>query len=322
MPRRLQGRPWSDRVEVIEGDATRPETLPPALTGVWAAYYFIHSLSDTADYRERDMAVARGFSQAAKTAGVERIIYLGGLGDPAADLSTHLRSRQETGAALSEGGVPVTEFRAAIIVGAGSLSFEMIRHLTERLPVMVCPRWVFTRIQPIAIGDVLSYLVAALKTPESAGRVIEIGGADVVSYGDMMKGYARARGLRRLLIPVPVLTPHLSAHWVNWMTPVNAGIVYPLIEGLRNEVVVRNDTAKRIFPDIEPMGYDAALHKALASLEAGQVETSWADGLISSCGDAPAGRAEQRRGDADRASAARGRCAGRRCLRHFQRHRG
>ena len=285
--RRLQGRPWSDRVEVIEGDATRPETLPPALTGVWAAYYFIHSLSDTADYRERDMAVARGFSQAAKAAGVERIIYLGGLGDPAADLSTHLRSRQETGAALSEGGVPVTEFRAAIIVGAGSLSFEMIRHLTERLPVMVCPRWVFTRIQPIAIGDALSYLVAALKTPESAGRVIEIGGADVVSYGDMMKGYARARGLRRLLIPVPVLTPHLSAHWVNWMTPVNAGIVYPLIEGLRNEVVVRNDTAKRVFPDIEPMGYDAALHKALASLEAGQVETSWADGLISSCGDAP-----------------------------------
>ena len=155
---------------------------------------------------------------------------------------------------------------AAIIVGAGSLSFEMIRHLTERLPVMVCPRWVFTRIQPIAIGDALNYLVAALKTPESAGRVIEIGGADVVSYGDMMKGYARARGLRRLLIPVPVLTPHLSAHWVNWITPVNLGIVYPLIEGLRNEVVVRNDTAKRVFPDIEPMGYDVALPKALASL--------------------------------------------------------
>jgi uncharacterized protein YbjT (DUF2867 family) len=283
--RRLQGRPWSEKVEVVEGDATRPETLPPAMAGVWAAYYFIHSLSDTANYQERDIAVARSFSQAAKAAGVERIVYLGGLGDPAAHLSVHLRSRQETGAALAEGGVPVTEFRAAIIVGSGSLSFEMIRHLTERLPVMVCPRWVFTRIQPIAIRDVLSYLVSALRMPESAGRVIEIGGADVVSYGDMMKGYARVRGLRRLLIPVPVLTPHLSAHWVNWMTPVNAGIVYPLIEGLRNEVVVRDDTARRLFPEIEPIGYDAAVRKALASLEAGQVETSWADGLTSSCGD-------------------------------------
>jgi uncharacterized protein YbjT (DUF2867 family) len=284
--RRLQGRPWSEQVEVVEGDATRPETLPSAMAGVWAVYYFIHSLSDTANYRERDIAVARSFSQAAKAAGVERIIYLGGLGDPAAHLSDHLRSRQETGAALAESGVPVTEFRAAIIVGSGSLSFEMIRHLTERLPVMVCPRWVFTRIQPIAIRDVLSYLIAALGTPESAGRVIEIGGADVVSYGEMMKGYARVRGLRRLLIPVPVLTPHLSAHWVNWMTPVNAGIVYPLIEGLRNEVVVRDDTARRLFPEIEPVGYDAAVRRALASLEAGQVETSWADGLTSSCGDA------------------------------------
>lgn len=284
--RRLQGRPWSDQVEVVEGDATRPETLPPALAGVWAAYYFIHSLSDTPAYRERDMAVARGFSQAAKAADVARIIYLGGLGDPAADLSTHLRSRQETGGALAEAGVPVTEFRAAIVVGSGSLSFEMIRHLTERLPVMICPRWVFTRIQPIAIGDVLKYLVAALGTPvEDAGRVIEIGGADVVSYGDMMKGYARARGLRRWLIPVPVLTPHLSAHWVNWMTPVNAGIVYPLIEGLRNEVVVRDDAARDIFPDIMPISYDAALHMALANLEAGQVETRWADGLTSSSGD-------------------------------------
>jgi uncharacterized protein YbjT (DUF2867 family)/uncharacterized protein YndB with AHSA1/START domain len=283
--RRAQGRSWSEQVELIEGDATRPETLPAALAGVSAAYFFIHSLSDTADYRERDMTVARSFGRAAKAAGVARIIYLGGLGDPDADLSTHLRSRQETGVALAEAGVPVTEFRSAIVVGSGSLSFEMIRHLTERLPVMICPRWVFTRIQPIAIADVLSYLVAALERPASAGQVIEIGGADVLSYGDMMKGYARARGLRRLLIPVPALTPRLSAHWVNWMTPVNAGIVYPLIEGLRNEVVVRDDAARQIFPDIKPIGYEAALSKALANLEAGHVETSWADSLISSCGD-------------------------------------
>ena len=153
--RRLQGRTWSDQVEVVEGDATRPETLPSAMAGVWAAYYFIHSLSDTANYRERDMAVARRFSQEAKAAGVAHIIYLGGLGDPAADLSTHLRSRQETGAALAEAGVPVTEFRAAIVVGSGSLSFEMIRHLTERLPVMICPRWVFTRIQPTICYSIL-----------------------------------------------------------------------------------------------------------------------------------------------------------------------
>jgi uncharacterized protein YbjT (DUF2867 family) len=283
--RRLQGRSWSDQVEVVEGDATKPETLPAAMAGVWAAYYFIHSLSDTAEYRERDIAVARNFSQAAAAAGVARIIYLGGLGDPAAHLSVHLRSRQETGAALGGSGVPVTEFRAAIIVGSGSLSFEMIRHLTERLPVMVCPRWVYTRIQPIAIGNVLDYLVAALDTPESAGRVIEIGGADVVSYGDMMKGYARVRGLRRTLIPVPVLTPHLSAHWVNWMTPVNAGIVYPLIEGLRNEVVVRDDLARSLFPAIVPVDYDTAVRQALDGLAAGQVETTWTDSMTSSGGD-------------------------------------
>ncbi|MFN2227702.1 MAG: NAD(P)H-binding protein, partial [Anaerolineae bacterium] len=226
--RRLEGRPWSDQIDVVEGDATRPETLAPAMDGVWAAYYFIHSLTDTAEYRERDRRVARDFGYAARDAGVARIIYLGGLGDPEADLSEHLRSRQETGAALAEASVPVTEFRAAVIVGSGSLSFEMVRYLTERLPAMLCPRWVYTRIQPIAIRDVLRYLVDALEVPESAGRVVEIGGADVVTYGDMMKGYARVRGLRRLLIPVPVLTPRLSAHWVHWMTPVHANIIYPL----------------------------------------------------------------------------------------------
>jgi len=285
--RRLQGRPWSDRVEVVEGDALRPETLPAALEGVSTVYYLIHSLSDTQEYRQRDMVVARNFGLAAKAAGVERIIYLGGLGDPDTKLSVHLRSRQETGAALREAGVPVTEFRAAVIVGAGSLSFEMVRYLTERLPVMICPRWVYTRIQPIAIRDVVRYLVGALEVPKSAGRTIEIGGADVLTYGDMMKGYARVRDLRRLLIPVPVLTPRLSAHWVHWMTPVHAGIVYPLIEGLRNEVVVRDDTAKTLFPSIEPVDYETAVRGALANLEAGQVETSWSDSLASSQGDVP-----------------------------------
>jgi uncharacterized protein YbjT (DUF2867 family) len=285
--RRLEGRSWSDQVEVVEGDALKPETLAPAMEGVWAAYYFIHSLTDTKEYRERDKIVARDFGGAARKAGIERIIYLGGLGDPGDDLSVHLRSRHETGAALAEAGVPVTEFRAAVIVGAGSLSFEMVRYLTERLPVMICPRWVYTRIQPIAIGDVLRYLVRALAVPESAGRVIEIGGADVQTYGDMMKGYARVRGLRRFLIPVPVLTPHLSAHWVHWMTPVPAGIIYPLIEGVRNEVVVRDETARSLFPHIEPVDYDTAVQRALANLQAGKVETRWTDSLTSSLGDAP-----------------------------------
>jgi uncharacterized protein YbjT (DUF2867 family) len=283
--RRLEGRPWSDQVEVVQGDALRPETLAPAMTGVWAAYYLIHSLTDTKEYRERDKIVARGFGRVAKEAGIERLLYLGGLGDPEAELSVHLRSRQETGAALAEAGVPVTEFRAAVIVGEGSLSFEMVRYLTERLPVMICPRWVYTRIQPMAIDDVLRYLVGALAVPESAGRIIEIGGADVLTYGDMMKGYANVRGLRRYLIPVPVLTPRLSAHWVHWMTPVHANIVYPLIEGLRNEVIVRDDTAKTLFPHIEPVGYETAVRRALASLESGQVETRWSDSLASSQGD-------------------------------------
>jgi uncharacterized protein YbjT (DUF2867 family) len=283
--RRLQGRNWSDQVEVVEGDALKPETLAPAMEGVWAAYYFIHSLTDTKEYRERDKIVARDFGRVAKEASVERIIYLGGLGDPGDKLSVHLRSRQETGAALAEAGVPVTEFRAAVIVGSGSLSFEMVRYLTERLPVMICPRWVYTRIQPIAIRDVMRYLVGALEVPESAGRVIEIGGADVLTYGDMMRGYAKVRGLRRLLIPVPVLTPRLSAHWVHWMTPVPTGIVYPLIEGMRNEVVVRDDTARTLFPGIEPIDYETAVQRSLSNLEAGQVETRWTDSLASSQGD-------------------------------------
>ncbi|MGD9146038.1 MAG: SDR family oxidoreductase [Anaerolineae bacterium] len=283
--RRLQGRRWSDQVEVVEGDALKPETLAPAMEGIWAAYYFIHSLTDTKDYRERDKIVARDFGRVAKEAGVERIIYLGGLGDPSDDLSVHLRSRHETGSALAVAGVPVTEFRAAVIVGAGSLSFEMVRYLTERLPAMICPEWVYTRIQPIAIRDVLHYLVRTLAVPESAGRIIEIGGADVLTYADMMKGYAKVRGLRRFLIPVPVLTPRLSAHWVHWMTPVHANIIYPLIEGLRNEVIVRDDSAKALFPDIEPVDYESAVRRALTSLEAGQVETSWSDCLVSSVGD-------------------------------------
>jgi uncharacterized protein YbjT (DUF2867 family)/uncharacterized protein YndB with AHSA1/START domain len=284
-PARLRGRPWHAQVEVVAGDCLRAETLGGAMRGVDAAFYLVHSMAGGHDFEQRDVLAARNFAAAAKAANVGRIIYLGGLGDPATALSDHLRSRQETGAALRESGVPVTEFRAGVIVGSGSLSFEIIRYLTERLPVMICPRWLYTRAQPIAVGNVLDYLVAALSTPESADRVIEIGGARVLTYGEMLTGYARVRGLKRLLIPVPVLTPRLSSYWVHLVTPVPAAIAQPLIAGLRNDVVVRDDTAQRLFPHIKPLDYEAAVRLALANLESGQVETAWSDAVASSQGD-------------------------------------
>lgn len=284
-PARLQGRPWLGQVEVVAGDCLRAETLPAAMRGVEVAFYLVHSMAGGHDFEQRDVLAARNFASAAKQADVERIIYLGGLGDPDTALSEHLRSRQQTGAVLREGGVPVTEFRAPVIVGSGSLSFEIIRYLTERLPVMICPRWLYTRVQPIAISNVLDYLVAALDTPESTGHIIEIGGADVLTYGDLLRGYAKARGLRRWLVPVPVLTPRLSSYWVHLVTPVPASIARPLIDGLRNDVVVRDELAKQLFPQIKLLDYDTAVRLALNNLETGRVETAWSDALASSQGD-------------------------------------
>jgi uncharacterized protein YbjT (DUF2867 family)/uncharacterized protein YndB with AHSA1/START domain len=285
-PARLAGRHWLPRVEVMVGDCLQRETLPAAMAGVDTAFYLVHSMAGGYDFEERDVTAARNFAAMARAAGVQRIIYLGGLGDPATGLSDHLRSRQATGAALRETGVPITEFRAAVIVGSGSLSFEIIRCLTERVPVMICPKWVFTRVQPIAISNVLDYLAAALDTPESAGRVLEIGGADVMTYGGMLTGYARVRGLRRWLVPVPLLTPRLSSLWVHLVTPVPAAIARPLIDGLRNDVIVRDDTARRLFPQIEPLDYATAVRLALENLEHGLVETVWSDAMTSSQGDA------------------------------------
>jgi uncharacterized protein YbjT (DUF2867 family) len=276
-PSRLLGRSWLEKVEVSQGDVLEPETLSAAMAGVDAAYYFIHSLYTGTEFHRLDLTAAGNFGTAARVAGAQRIIYLGGLGDPADRLSPHLRSRQQTGAALREAGVPVTEFRSAIVIGSGSGSLEMIRYLTERIPLMTSPRWVRSRIQPIAIGDVLDYLVAALEVPESADRVIEIGGTDVMTYGETLLAYARARGLWRAIVPLPWLSPGLSSHWVGWVTPVSAQIARPLIEGLRNEVVVRDDTATRLFPDIQPMGYQMALKLALADLDPGKVDTVWLD---------------------------------------------
>ena len=253
-------------VRIVEADALRPGSLPAALQGIEVAYYLIHSMGGgPAGFAERDRRAARNFAEAAKQAGVRRIIYLGGLTSQTSPVSLHLKSRQETGAVLREFGPAVTEFRAGIIVGNGSLSFEIIRCLTERLPVMICPRWVMTRTQPIAIGDVLDYLVDALGVPESAGEIVEIGGASIETYRSMMLTYARVRGLKRWLLRVPVLTPRLSSYWLNLVTPIPAAITRPLIEGLRTEVVCSSDHAAKLFPGIIPMRYEAAVEEAVST---------------------------------------------------------
>jgi len=263
---KVKAAPWGSDVEVCKGDVLEPPTLAPAFSGVDAAYYLVHSITRGSDFAQRDIRAGRHFGEAAKKARVERVIYLGGLGDPNSTLSEHLRSRQETGDALRHSGVCVTEFRAAIVVGSGSVSFEMIRYLTERVPIMICPRWVRTRVQPIGIDDVVEYLVASLCVAQSAGHIIEIGGTDVLTYGEMMKDYARVRGLRRWLLHVPVLTPRLSSYWVHWVTPVPAAFARPLIEGLRSEVVVRDTKASGLFPQIEPADYKSAVRRALSQL--------------------------------------------------------
>lgn len=250
--------------EVVLGDVLDPGALEPVLRGAGSAYYLIHSMGAGSDFAERDRRGALNFGRAARGAGVRRIIYLGGLGRSGASLSEHLRSRQETGDALRESGVPVVEFRASIIIGSGSLSFEMVRALVERLPVMLCPKWVSARTQPIAIDDVVSYLLAALDPP--AARIYEIGGPDVVSYADLMREYARQRGLGRVLIPVPFLTPRLSSLWLGLVTPLYARVGRKLIEGVRNATVVRDTSALQEFA-IRPRGVAEAIAAAIAEAD-------------------------------------------------------
>lgn len=276
-PNRLDPEMRHDRLEIRQGDVLDASSLSGVFDGIAAAYYLIHSMQAGEGFAARDHQAAANFGRAARAAGVQRIIYLGGLGDPDTELSAHLRSRQETGQVLRHSGVAVTEFRAGIIVGAGSLSFEMIRNLTERIPLMICPRWVYQRTQPIAIDDVLDYLVMALEVQESAGRIVEIGGTEVLTYGDLMKGYARLRGLRRWLIPVPVLTPRLSSYWVHWTTPLPASMARPLIEGLKSEVVVRDQTARTLFPMLSCCDYPTAVRRALAELHPDAVSPSGLD---------------------------------------------
>lgn len=282
-PARLSGRPGWESVSIVGGDVLQPDTLPPALSGIDVAYYLVHSMGGgEKEFAERDRQAASHFARAARLAGVKRLIYLGGLGVASTGLSRHLASRHETGDVLRAEGPPVTEFRAAIIVGSGSISFEMIRVLTERLPVMICPRWVSTRCQPIAIRQVLAYLIQCLEKEESTGKILEIGGPDVLTYAQMMLQYASVRGLRRWLIPVPVLTPRLSSLWVDLVTPIPAQIARPLIEGLRHEVIVRDRLAETLFPEIESIRYKQAVQVALDRIESHHVETVWSMALSTS----------------------------------------
>ena len=261
-PEFLRGR-VAPGTEVVAGDLTRPETLPAAMRGVSTAYYLVHSMALGDSFAEADRLAARAFTEAARGARVGRIVYLGGLGGQE-DLSSHLSSRQEVGRILRRSGVPTLEFRASIIIGSGSLSFEMIRALVDRLPVMVTPRWVRTQSQPIAVEDVIAYLVAALELPGAESRVFEIGGRDRASYGDIMKEYARQRGLRRAMIPVPILSPRLSGLWLGLVTPVHARVGRKLVDSLRNETVVRKPEALHRF-DIRPRTLREAIARALVN---------------------------------------------------------
>jgi uncharacterized protein YbjT (DUF2867 family) len=277
---RVEGRGWK-QVEVAIGDVLDYQTLVPALEGVDTAYYLVHAMvAGEAGFEARDLYAAQNFGRAAQAAGVRRIIYLGGLGRDEDELSPHLRSRHEVGEQLRSWEVAVTEFRAGVIIGAGSVSFDLVRYLTERVPVLISPRWVSTLTQPIAIDDVLRYLVECLEMPETEKRILEIGGRDVLSYGQMMLTYAKVRGLRRWLVPVPVLTPRLSSWWVRLVTPLPVSVARPLIDGVKNQVIVEDSAARQLF-GFTPLGYEAAVRTALKRAEAGNVETIWSGALSS-----------------------------------------
>ncbi len=278
----LAGRSWTG-VQILEGDLADGEATERALSGIDVAYYLVHSMESGAHYRDRDRAIAKTFAEASARRGVSRIVYLGGLGDSTDTRSEHLVSRREVGRMLASTGVPVVEFRAGMIVGSGSISFEMIRYLTERLPIMVTPRWVHSQCQPIGVRSVLDYLVGALDHPDAAG-VYEIGGPEVLTYNDMMVEYAHIRGLRRLIVALPVPHPEWSARFVDLVTPIPYAIAQPLIEGLRTNMIVRDDRARREF-NVHPMGFHEAVELALQRVADDQVETTWASSLASLSAD-------------------------------------
>jgi uncharacterized protein YbjT (DUF2867 family) len=268
------------QVEIVQGNVLETDSLRTAMSNIQAAYYLIHSMASEGKFEEEDRKAAHYFGKAAKEAGVKRIIYLGGLGNPEENLSPHLKSRQEVGKILRESGVQVIEFRASVVIGSGSLSFEIIRALVERLPVMITPRWVSVPTQPICITDLLHYLMEALTQSVEGNPIFEIGGNDVVSYGDLMKEYAKQRGLTRLMLPVPVLTPSLSSLWLGLVTPVYARIGRKLIDSIRNPTIVQDAAAQRFF-GIRPMNVSEAIATALRNEDHEIAETRWSDALSS-----------------------------------------
>lgn len=279
-PNRLRGRGWESRVEIVAGDVLDRASLTAALAGCRSAYYLVHSMAGgTGSFRDRDLRAAQNFAAAAGEVGLERIIYLGGLGRREKQPSGHLSSRHEVGEILRAGPVPATELRAAMIMGSGSASFEMLRSLVQRLPVMVCPRWVSNRTQPISIRSVLAYLVGCLENPATAGQVFDIGGPDVLTYKQMMERFAAILGRRRWIFVVPVLTPRLSAYWANLVTPVPAAIAFPLIEGLKSETICEDDRIKSLVP-VEPIGFDAAVRFALEKIRQHEVATRWTNARL------------------------------------------
>ena len=260
-----------ESTEIVEGNMLDRPSLDTALAGVRTAYYLVHLMSSSADFEKQDREAAEHFGAAAKEAGVQRIIFMGGLGEESdPKLSSHLRSRHEVGKILRDSGVETIEFRASVVIGKGSLSYNLIRSLTDRLPVMICPRWLATPTQPIAVKDVLAYLLAALDLRPGESQVFEIGSSDVTTYGQLIQEYARQRGLRRWLISVPLLTPYLSGLWLALVTPATYEVGRHLIEGLKNPTVVRDKTALEVF-HICPVDIKEAMRQALE--EAGQTET-------------------------------------------------
>ncbi|MGE0352134.1 MAG: SDR family oxidoreductase [Gemmatimonadales bacterium] len=277
-PGHLAGR-FGPAVEVVAGDVLDRESLAGPLAGVDTAYYLVHSMGSSDRFERADREGALNFGAAARAAGVRRAIYLGGLGhESGEELSLHLRSRQETGEVLRASGIPVTEFRASIILGAGSLSFEMIRALVERLPILITPQWVRVPAQPIAIDDVLDYLVAGLERPIGESRIFEIGGPEAVSYRDLMQEYARQRGLRRVMIPVPVITPAVSSLWLGLVTPLFARVGRKLIDSIRHPTTIRDDSALEVF-NLRPAGVAEAMRRALRNEDQEFAETRWSDAM-------------------------------------------
>ncbi|WP_443060470.1 SDR family oxidoreductase [Streptomyces sp. NBC_00459] len=280
-PDKLRDHPWAGDVETVRGDVTDPESVGGAMRGIDVAYYLVHALGSGSGFEDTDRRAARVFAEQAEAAGVRRIVYLGGLtprGVAEESLSPHLRSRAEVGRIFLGAPVPATVLRAAVVIGSGSASFEMLRYLTERLPVMVTPSWVHTRTQPIGVRDVLRYLVGSAAMPDDVDRAFDIGGPDVLTYREMMCRYAVVAGLRRrIIVPVPVLTPRLSSHWVGLVTPVPASLARPLTESLRHEVVCREHDIARYVPDLpgRPLPFDEALALALRRVREAQVATRW-----------------------------------------------